>query len=269
MLKFGCSPETPVLLCRQVRGEVPLMVGTRNVSFPRLLNYTYYTYLSAGLVLFGSLILNIGPDMGWFSYVPLAGPAYSPGRRYDLWSVVVTASEISAICGGIEIITTVFKQRAPGMSLPRIPLFVWSQLITGGMIIFAMPSVMLCSTMLSMDRLANVNTHFFNPAEGGDAILWQHLFWFFAHPEVYIIFIPATGFVATILQTFCRQRTFGYTPLVLAMVATAKRSPGHPVAAAARSPVFDFEYAFTAPHLGMHGFRGTGCHSEELPKPHP
>jgi cytochrome c oxidase subunit I+III len=107
------------------------------------------------------------------------------------------------------------------MSLARIPLFVWAQLITSGMVIFAMPSVMVCSTMLSMDRLANVNTQFFNPAEGGDALLWQHLFWFFAHPEVYIIFIPATGFVSTILPTFCRHRSFGYTALILSMVATA------------------------------------------------
>lgn len=200
---------------------VPLMVGTRNVSFPRLLNYSYYVYLIAGMILYTGLFLNVGPDMGWFSYVPLAGPEFSPGKRPDLWSQMVTLVEISSLAGAVEIITTVLKQRAPGMSLNRIPMFVWSQLVTSFMILFAMPAVMLCSTMLATDRMAYLNTHFFNQAEGGDPLLWQHLFWFFAHPEVYIIFLPATGFVSTILVTFSRRREFGYTLLVLSLVATA------------------------------------------------
>src|SRR4051812_20286780 len=175
---------------------VPLMVGTRNVSFPRLLNFSYYMFLISGLLLYIGLVCNTAPDMGWFSYVPLAGPEFSPGKRVDLWSQMVTMVEISSLAGAVEIIVTVFKQRAPGMSLNRIPIFVWSQLVTAFMILFAMPAVMLCSTMLTTDRLAYVNTHFYNQAEGGDPLLWQHLFWFFAHPEVYIIFIPATGFVS-------------------------------------------------------------------------
>src|SRR3954465_3320050 len=190
---------------------VPLMVGTRNVSFPRLLNFSYYLYLIAGVMLYVGLFLNTGPDMGWFSYVPLAGPQFSPGKRSDLWNQMVTMVEISSLSGSVEIITTIFKQRAPGMSLNRMPIFVWSQLITAFMILFAMPAVMLCSTMLATDRMAHLNTQFYNPAEGGDPLLWQHLFWFFAHPEVYIIFIPATGFISTILATFCRRREFGYT----------------------------------------------------------
>jgi cytochrome c oxidase subunit I+III len=200
---------------------VPLMVGTRNVSFPRLLNFSYYVYLIAGCLLYVGLILNIGPDVGWFSYVPLAGPEYSPGHRSDFWNQMVTMVEISSLSGAVEIITTVFKQRAPGMSLNRIPIFVWSQLITAFMILFAMPAVMLCSTMLATDRMAHLNTQFYNPAEGGDPLLWQHLFWFFAHPEVYIIFIPATGFISTIIATFARRREFGYTLLVLSQIATA------------------------------------------------
>src|SRR4051794_40860724 len=200
---------------------VPLMLGTRNVSFPRLLNFSYYIYLIAGILLYVGLVLNIGPDMGWFSYVPLAGPEFSPGKRVDLWSQMVTMVEFSSLSGAIEIITTVFKQRAPGMSLNRIPMFVWAMLVTSFMILFAMPAVMLCSTMLATDRMTHLNTHFFNQAEGGDPLLWQHLFWFFAHPEVYIIFIPATGFVSTILVTFCRRREFGYTLLVLSQIATA------------------------------------------------
>jgi cytochrome c oxidase subunit 1 len=115
----------------------------------------------------------------------------------------------------------VLKQRAPGMSLNRIPLYVWAMTVTSFMVVFAMPAVMLASTLLSMDRMTAVSTHFFNHAEGSDPILWQHLFWFFGHPEVYIIFIPATGFVSAIIATFARRRIFGYTPLVLTMIATA------------------------------------------------
>jgi cytochrome c oxidase subunit 1 len=200
---------------------VPLMVGTRNVSFPRLLNYSYYIYLGSVLLLFVGFFLNVGPDVGWFAYTPLSGPEYSSGKRVDLWSQVVTMSELSSLAAAVEIVTTVFKQRTPGMSLNRIPLFVWSQLVTAFMIIFAMPAVMLCSNMLSTDRLAHINTQFYNQAEGGDPLLWQHLFWFFAHPEVYIIFIPATGFISTIVETFAGRRAFGYTLLVLSMVATA------------------------------------------------
>lgn len=199
---------------------VPLMVGTRNIAFPRMNLYGYYVYLSAGLLLFGALILNVGPDAGWFSYVPLSGPEYGPGKRVDVWSQVVTLTEIAALIGAVEIITTVLKLRAPGMSLNRIPLYVWSMVVTSFMVIFAMPAVMLSSSLLSMDRLTNVSTHFFNHAEGGDPVLWQHLFWFFGHPEVYIIFIPATGFVSSIIVTFSRRPAFGYTALVLTMIAT-------------------------------------------------
>ena len=198
---------------------VPLMIGTRNVAFPRMNAMGYFVYLISGTLLFTGLLLNIGPDMGWFAYVPLSGPEYGIGKRVDLWSQMVSLSEIAALIGAVEIITTVFKQRAPGMSLNRIPLYVWSMVITSFMVVFAMPAVMLASTLLSMDRLTNVSTHFFNHAEGSDPILWQHLFWFFGHPEVYIIFIPATGFVSAIITTFTRRKMFGYTALVLTMIS--------------------------------------------------
>jgi cytochrome c oxidase subunit I+III len=200
---------------------VPLMVGTRNVAFPRMSLYGYYTYLFAGILLFVALILNMAPDAGWFAYVPLSGPEYGVGKRVDVWSQVVSLTEIAALVAAVEIITTVFKQRSPGMSLNRIPLYVWSQVVTSFMVIFAMPAVMLSSSLLSMDRLSKVSTHFFNHAEGGDPIMWQHLFWFFGHPEVYIIFLPATGFVSSIIATFARRKAFGYTALVLTMIATA------------------------------------------------
>src|SRR2546423_4315736 len=176
---------------------VPLMVGTRNVAFPRLNAFGYWAYLWGGLLLWGALICNTGPDVGWFSYVPLAGPQFSPGKRVDVWADMVTTTEIAALVGAVEIITTVFKQRAVGMSLNRIPVYVWAMVITSFMVIFAMPSVMLASGYLPMDRMPHVNTHFFNSAEGGDALVYQHVFWFFGHPVVYIIFIPGTAFVST------------------------------------------------------------------------
>jgi cytochrome c oxidase subunit I+III len=197
---------------------VPLMIGARNIALPRLNAFGYWAFLFGGIFLYVSFLLNIGPDAGWFNYVPLAGPEFSPGKRIDVWAQLVNFTELSALVGGIEILVTVFKLRAPGMSLNRLPLFCWAQLVTAFMIIFAMPAVMTGSLFLALDRL--VATHFFNPAEGGDALLWQHLFWFFGHPEVYIIFIPALGFVSSIVETFTRRPVFGYTAMVLALVAT-------------------------------------------------
>ncbi|HYY97758.1 MAG TPA: cytochrome c oxidase subunit I [Pyrinomonadaceae bacterium] len=198
---------------------VPLMVGTRNVSFPRMNAFGYYMFLAGGLMLYGGFFFNTGPDAGWFAYVPLSGPEFSPGKRVDIWAQMISFTEIAALVGAVEIATTVFKQRAPGMSLNRIPLYVWALVVTSFMVLFAMPAVMLASSMLATDRMTHVSTHFFNPAEGGDAILWQHLFWFFGHPEVYIIFIPATGFVSAIIATFARRPVFGYTAMVLSLIS--------------------------------------------------
>jgi cytochrome c oxidase subunit 1 len=203
---------------------VPMMIGTRNVAFPRLNAYGYWTYLIGGLLLYAGLFTNTGPDAGWFSYVPLAGPEFGPGKRVDIWAQMITFTEIAAIVAAIEIIVTVFKQRAPGMSLNRVPLFVWAMVIVSFMVLVAMPFVATASMMLAMDRL--FATQFFNYAEGGDALLWQHLFWFFAHPEVYIIFIPALGMVSSIIATFSRRPVFGYTAVVLSMVATGFLSFG-------------------------------------------
>jgi cytochrome c oxidase subunit I len=197
---------------------VPLMVGTRNMAFPRLNAFSYWVYLIGGLFLYAGFFLNTGPDAGWFAYVPLSGPEFSPGKRVDIWAQMITFTEISALAVAVNLIVTIFKHRAPGMSLNRIPLFVWAMLVTSFMVVFAMPAVMLSSLMLALDRL--IDTHFFNPAEGGDALLWQHLFWFFGHPEVYIIFIPATGIVSALLAPFTRRETFGYLALVLSLVAT-------------------------------------------------
>jgi cytochrome c oxidase subunit I len=203
---------------------VPLMVGTRNIAFPRLNAFSYWVFLFGGVFLWVAFMLNIGPDVGWFAYVPLSGPEHSPGKRADVWAQMITFTEVAALAVAVEILVTVLKQRAPGMTLDRIPLFVWTQLVTSFVVIFAMPAVMLASTMLILDRL--VGTHFFNPAEGGDALLWQHLFWFFGHPEVYIIFLPATGFVSSIVVTFSRRPIFGYLAMVLAVIAVGFLSFG-------------------------------------------
>ncbi|HEX6051030.1 MAG TPA: cbb3-type cytochrome c oxidase subunit I, partial [Gemmatimonadaceae bacterium] len=203
---------------------VPIMIGTRNVAFPRLNAFGYWTYLFGGVVLYVGLFTNTGPDQGWFSYVPLAGPEYSPGKRVDIWAQMITFTEISAIVAAVEVIVTAFKQRAPGMSLNRVPLFVWAMVIMSFMVLVAMPFVATASITLAMDRL--IATQFFNYAEGGDPLLWQHLFWFFAHPEVYIIFIPALGIVSAIIATFSRRPVFGYTAVVLSMVATGFLSFG-------------------------------------------
>jgi cytochrome c oxidase subunit 1 len=197
---------------------VPLMVGTRNIAFPRLVAFSYYVYLFGGGLLYAALLTNTGPDTGWFSYVPLAGPDFSPGKRVDIFTQLITFTELSGLAVAVSLVATILKLRAPGMTLNRMPLFVWSQLITSLMVIFAMPSIVTASTFLLLDRL--VGTQFFNPAEGGDALLWQHLFWFFGHPEVYIIFIPALGIVSTLIVAFTSRPPFGYTPLVLSMVAT-------------------------------------------------
>jgi cytochrome c oxidase subunit I+III len=198
---------------------LPLMLGTRSVAFPRMNAYAYWIFLFGGLTLYGAFITNTGPDAGWFAYVPLSGPAYSPGKRVDFWAQMITFTELSALVEAIVIITTVFKFRAPGMTLNRVPLFAWAVLVTSFMVLFAMPSVMLASSALIMDRL--IGTHFYNPAEGGDAVLWQHLFWFFGHPEVYLIFIPGLGFLSSIIPTFSRRPMFGYTAMVLSLIATA------------------------------------------------
>ncbi|OWV92814.1 cytochrome ubiquinol oxidase subunit I [Rhizobium sp. R72] len=203
---------------------VPLMVGTRNIAFPRLNAFSYWIFLAGGLLLWIAFALDAAPDVGWFAYVPLSGPEFGAGKRADIWAQMITFTEVSALAVAVEIVVTVFKQRAPGMSLDRIPVFVWSMLVTSFIIIMAMPAIMLASSSLILDRL--VGTHFFNPAEGGDALLWQHLFWFFGHPEVYIIFLPAVGMVSAIVPTFSRRPLFGYLLVVMALITTGVLSFG-------------------------------------------
>jgi cytochrome c oxidase subunit 1 len=195
---------------------VPLMLGQRTVAFPRLAAFSYWMYLGGILMLWIAHAIDVTPDLGWFEYPPLSGPAYAPGHRADVWAQMITFSEVAALAASVNIVATILKMRPPGMTLAKMPLFLWAMLVASLMTIFALPSVMLVTSMLISDRL--VSTHFFSPASGGDPLLFQHLFWFFGHPEVYIIFVPALGFVSAITETFSRRTMFGYVPMVLAMV---------------------------------------------------
>jgi cytochrome c oxidase subunit 1 len=197
---------------------VPLLVGTRNIAFPRLNAFSYWIYLFGGIFLWAAFALDVGPDVGWFAYAPLTEQKYSPTHRPDIWAQMITFTEVAALATAVEIIVTVFKQRAPGMTLDRIPIFAWSMVVTSFLVLFAMPAVMVASTMLILDRL--VQTQYFIAEGGGSTLLWQHLFWFFGHPEVYIIFLPATGMVSMMITTFARRPMIGYLPVVLSLMAT-------------------------------------------------
>ena len=198
---------------------VPLMLGQRSMAFPRINAFSYWLYLGGVLMLWVPHALDITPDLGWFEYPPLSGPGYAPGHRVDIWAQMITFTEVAALSVSVNLVATILKMRPPGMTLARMPLFLWSILIASLMTIFALPSVMLVTSMLIADRL--VSTQFFAPAAGGDVLLFQHLFWFFGHPEVYIIFVPALGFVSAIVETFSRRTIFGHVPMVLSMLAIA------------------------------------------------
>ncbi|HST75253.1 MAG TPA: cbb3-type cytochrome c oxidase subunit I, partial [Acetobacteraceae bacterium] len=191
---------------------VPLMVGAREIAFPRLNAYSYWLFLFGGLMIEVPFLLDDGPDVGWFAYVPLSSIFYNPAHRADIWAQMITFTEVSSLAVAVQLIVTIFKLRAPGMSLNRMPVFVWSQLVTSFMVVFAMPAIMVASSALISDRL--VTTHFFDTNQGGDTLLFQHLFWFFGHPEVYIIFLPATGIVSMIIATFARRPIFAWSQLV-------------------------------------------------------
>jgi len=196
----------------------PLMVGARTMAFPRLNAFSYWIYLAGGVMLYAAFVLNIAPEAGWTAYAPLSGPQFSAGKRSDIWAQLITFTEVAGLAAAVSIAATILKMRAPGMTLARVPLFAWSMLITSFMVIVAMPAVMLASSFLISDRL--IGTHFYNAAEGGSPLLYQHLFWFFGHPEVYIIFLPGLGMVSEITATFCRRSVFGYPVMVLALLTT-------------------------------------------------
>jgi cytochrome c oxidase subunit I+III len=196
---------------------LPVVLGTREMPFPRLGAFAYWTFLMGGLLYYSSTLFQLVPDAGWFAYTPLSGPEFSPGLAIDFWVLGLGVAEVGAIAAAIEIIIGVMKMRAPGMTLSRMPLFAWAVLVMSFMILFAFTPLIIGSLLLELDR--GFGTQFFNPNQGGSSLLWQHLFWIFGHPEVYIQFIPATGVVAMIIPAFTRHRTVGYTWFVGSLVA--------------------------------------------------
>ncbi|KJR99671.1 MAG: hypothetical protein VR65_15570 [Desulfobulbaceae bacterium BRH_c16a] len=194
---------------------VPLLIGSQDIGFPRLTSFGYWLYLFGGLTMYASFLFGQVPDAGWTAYTPLSGPKFS-GPGLDFWLLGLSMIEIAGIGAALEIVVTILKFRAPGMAIQHIPLFIWSYLVVGIMIIFAFTPLLLASLLLEMDR--SLGTRFFDTALGGSSLLWQHLFWFFGHPEVYIIFLPATGIISTIIPVFARRRMVAYELVVAAVV---------------------------------------------------
>jgi cytochrome c oxidase subunit I+III len=197
---------------------LPQMLGARDLPFPRLSAYAYWIYLIGGLAFFSSLFFAAAPDGGWFMYPPLTGRIFSPGVNADFWLLGIGFIEISAIAGAIEFIVGILRTRAPGMSLDKMPILAWALLVFSVMIIVAFPSVILCSLLLELERA--LNWPFFDATRGGDPLLWQHLFWFFGHPEVYIIFLPAAAMLTMVICTAAKSDLIGYPLVVLGMLAT-------------------------------------------------
>jgi len=196
---------------------LPKMLGSRDLAFPRLGAYGWWCYLFGGLILMVGMALGLAPSSGWFMYTPLSGRQFTPGINSDIWLIGITFAEISALCGAVEIISTILKMRAPGMSLARMPIFAWYMLVTAGMILVGFPPLILGGILLELERAFGLP--FFTVELGGDNLLWQHLFWMFGHPEVYIIFLPAAGMVSTLIPTFARHGLVGHAWVVNAIVA--------------------------------------------------
>jgi cytochrome c oxidase subunit I+III len=192
---------------------MPLQLGTRDLPFPRLNAFGYWVYVAGGLLLNWSLLTGSVPDGGWFAYVPLTGPEFSPTRALDFWLLGVTFVEIAGLVGAIELVVVIMRFRAPGMSLGRMPLFVWSVLVMAAMMLVAFPFVIVASTLLELER--KFGAPFYDAAAGGNPLLWQHLFWIFGHPEVYIMLLPATGVVSAVVAVHVGRRIVAY-PLVAA-----------------------------------------------------
>jgi cytochrome c oxidase subunit I+III len=203
---------------------LPLLLGTRDLPFPRLTALSYWTYLFGGLLLYSSFLFGMAPDGGWFAYVPLTNRQWSPGLNLDWWDIALSVAEVAAMGAAAEMIVAVLRMRAPGMSINRIPVFGWAMLVTAFMILFGFTPLIVGTAMLELDRKGL--TSFFVPEHGGDPLLWQHLFWVFGHPEVYIMFLPAVGIVTHIVQVFSRRPVVSYTLVVLAILATAFLSFG-------------------------------------------
>jgi cytochrome c oxidase subunit I len=198
---------------------MPLQIGARDVAFPRLNALSYWLLLAGGIIINISWFFGEAPNQGWYGYAPLTDVAWNPTRAVDFWMVGLQILGVSSMLGAFNFIVTILNMRAPGMSLMRMPLFTWTTLITAILLIMAFPAITIALVFLMMDRW--VGTGFYATAAGGDPLLWQHLFWVFGHPEVYILILPAFGIISEIIPTFSRKPLFGYSVMVYATAAIA------------------------------------------------
>ena len=204
---------------------VPLHIGARDMAFPRLNAMSYWFYLLGGLtMLAGFLTASGAADFGWTAYAPLSGIIRSPGVGADLWIVAIVLTGLSGVLTGVNIVATVLTMRAPGMTMFRLPIFTWNMVVTSVLVLIAFPVLTSAGAMLFADR--HLGAHVFEPSNGGQPILWQHLFWFFGHPEVYILVLPYFGVITEVLPVFSRRPVFGYASLVFATFAIASLSVG-------------------------------------------
>ena len=223
---------------------VPLMIGARDVAFPRLNALSYWIFLLGGIFLNASFLVGAPPDGGWFGYTSLTLRQFSPGMNIDFWVLSLQVLGASSVMAGINFITTILNMRAPGMTLMRMPLFVWMTLVVQFLIVLAFPPITIGLVFLMFDRF--FGTHFYDIAAGGDLLLWQHLFWIFGHPEVYILILPAFGIVSEVLPTFSRKPLFGAPVVIYSGVLIGFFGFGvwaHHMFAAGMGPVADAVFA--------------------------
>ncbi|MGI8661874.1 MAG: cytochrome c oxidase subunit I [Acidimicrobiales bacterium] len=196
---------------------MPIQIGARDVAFPRLNAFSFWTFLFGGLFLNSSWFLGGAPDGGWFAYAPNTNPIFSPSHGMDFYALGLQMTGIASLVGAINLVVTVVNLRAPGMSLFKMPVFTWMGLVTQMLLVFAMPVISVALFMLTFDRL--FGSHFFDAAAGSDPLLWQHMFWLFGHPEVYILILPAFGIISETIPVFSRKPLFGYPFMVASGIA--------------------------------------------------
>jgi cytochrome c oxidase subunit I len=229
---------------------IPLMIGARDVAFPRLNAFSYWVFLLGGIFIYSSFFLGGAPSGGWFGYAPLSTEL--PGNGMTFYSLGLQTLGVASIAGAVNFIVTIINMRAPGMSLMRLPVFIWMSLTTSFLLLFAMPVIAVALFQLMFDRVYEAN--FFNPAAGGDPLLWQHLFWLFGHPEVYILILPAMGIVSEVLPTFSRKPIFGYAAIVFAGIAIGFMGWGvwaHHMFATGLGPVANSAFALSTMFIAV------------------
>jgi cytochrome c oxidase subunit 1 len=227
---------------------VPLQIGARDVAFPRLNAFSYWVFLLGGLFMNASWLLpgHPAPDGGWFGYATLTERQYNPGPNIDFWLLGLQILGIASLAAGFNFIVTILNLRAPGMKMMRLPVFSWMTLVTSFLMITAFPVITVALVFLMFDRV--FGTHFYLPQAGGDPVLWQHLFWLFGHPEVYILILPAMGVVSEVLPTFARKPLFGYTVVVYSGVLIGFMGWGvwsHHMFSVGLGPIADSVFALT------------------------